>query len=196
MTDTTAGEGVKVYGDERDEMLAALREKCPNLYALPECPPDDLLKAGEGSRADEAIRREFDRAKALAAQPSAGAQGEVVAWRYKYHGDTEPTWGLSDDVSGLNPERYEIQPLYATPAQPDTGDVEALREDGPFVAGLVWQETDITDEDGNIIWTSEVQTAGGWSVIATVHGATEDEAKQRRDACLAALSKPNAPGRE
>lgn len=186
MTDTTAGEGVVVYGDERDELLAMLREKCPNLYALPECPPDDLLKVGEDSRADEAIQREFDRAKALAAQPSAGAQGE--AW------SKVRTLFMSQAERFVAATRYEeasiiadkaardIVCICATPAQPDTGDVAALRE-----ALEKARERFEGIRRTLINHLEEPERQAFWSAV---HGRTGC------DDALAALSKPNAPGRE
>lgn len=44
------------------------------------------------------------------------ATGEAVAWRYRYRDDAAYLpWGLAEDVSGLNPDRYIIEPLYAAP---------------------------------------------------------------------------------
>lgn len=56
-----------------------------------------------------------------------------------------------------------------------------VREASPYVAGPIWAET----EDN--CFTAEIQTVGGHSVIATVHGSTRDEAEQRQLAILAAL---------
>ncbi|RSU58593.1 hypothetical protein BRX36_20230 [Sphingomonas sp. S-NIH.Pt1_0416] len=58
---------------------------------------------------------------------------------------------------------------------------DAVREASPYVAGPIWAEP----EDD--CFTAEIQTVGGHSVIATVHGATRDEAEQRQHAILAAL---------
>ncbi len=63
---------------------------------------------------------------------------------------------------------------------------------GKLVAGSVWREA---EEEGEV-WTAEVQTIGGYNVIATVHGGSKAEAMARRDAImqtLAALSLPAAP---
>lgn len=60
-------------------------------------------------------------------------------------------------------------------------------EDCPFIAGNSWKEP----EDD--CWTSEVQIVGGHYVVATVHGATQAEAEARRDAVVAALTKPTPP---
>lgn len=57
---------------------------------------------------------------------------------------------------------------------------EASSPHGHFVAGPVWQ--------GDECWTSEVQTFGGYGVVATIHGPTEAEVIRRRDVVLFALS--------
>lgn len=57
-----------------------------------------------------------------------------------------------------------------------------------FVTGPVWKEPDLTDEDDNPIWTSEVQTIGGWSVVAKVHGADATEASRRAEAICRTLN--------
>lgn len=51
----------------------------------------------------------------------------------------------------------------------------------PFVAGNCWKEP----EDD--CWTSEVQLSGGDFVVATVHGETEEQTIERRDAVLSVL---------
>lgn len=58
---------------------------------------------------------------------------------------------------------------------------DAVREARPYVAGPIWAEP----EDD--CFTAEIQTVGGHSVIATVHGSTRDEAEQRQRAILTAL---------
>lgn len=59
-------------------------------------------------------------------------------------------------------------------------------EGGAFVAGGVWK-LEGEGEDGEDLWKSEVQTMGGYGVVATCYGATQAEASGRRDAILAAL---------
>jgi|GEM_PF-2348987 len=59
-----------------------------------------------------------------------------------------------------------------------------------YVAGPVWQDPDGDGDDGPL-WTAEVQTMGGYAVVATVHGSTEQEATERRDRTLAALAMPD-----
>jgi hypothetical protein len=67
----------------------------------------------------------------------------------------------------------------AQPRSPYSGDArEAL------IAGPVWQETGQEQE----CWTAEVQTFGGYSVVATVHGSSQADAIARQSAILAALS--------
>lgn len=57
-----------------------------------------------------------------------------------------------------------------------------LGQGAAFVAGPIWAEA----EDD--CFTAEIQTIGGHNVVATVHGATRDEAEQRQQAVLAALA--------
>ena len=125
----------------------------------------------------------------LAAQPSAGAQGEAVGWVSEwtgqmghlcraYHPDKHEA---ADNAKWMQGRSYAV--IEATPAQPDTGDVAALRIDaaryrylrdrdcgpinGPTPAGLF-----VGRVPDNMILTGE-------------------DADQAIDA---ALSKPNAPG--
>lgn len=58
-----------------------------------------------------------------------------------------------------------------------------------FVAGPVWRE----EEEESECWTAEVQTLGGYYVVATVHGGSRDEAIARRDAIIAALCPVEQP---
>jgi len=63
--------------------------------------------------------------------------------------------------------------------------VAAANDEGvAFVAGPIWQETEEEQE----CWTAEIQSVGGHNVIATVHGASRDEASQRQSAVMHALA--------
>lgn len=57
-----------------------------------------------------------------------------------------------------------------------------------FVTAEPVQSVDDTDEDGNPVWSCEIQTVGGWSVAAQVWGASADEACRRADAARIALA--------
>ena len=107
MTDTTAGEGV--------------REIIETLEALTKSPG-----TGEFDRGARAARLDaLDMLRPLAAQPSAGAQGEAVAWRWKLLG----SWAYTDSPGRAKLERSlgeTLYPLYATPTQPDTGYTDAF----------------------------------------------------------------------
>ncbi|WP_230769505.1 hypothetical protein [Sphingomonas sp. Leaf4] len=76
----------------------------------------------------------------------------------------EPVWRmLADRLTG----QTTIIPVRNTPS--------------PYAAGNCWKEP-----EGDC-WTSEVQLVGGDYVVATVHGETETQAIERRDAVLAIL---------
>ena len=147
----------------------------------------------------------INRLRALSASPARGEGDAPVAWWIKRTnaaaGFGRPKVFVTEEASEGDLKQwrrngYEVHPLvfgdtHPTPATPAG---EELREaEGRFVAGPVWREAEITDEDGEPIWTSGVQTIGGYSVIATVHGGSEAEVTARRDAILAALQ-PQAEG--
>ena len=130
--------------------------------------------------------------KALAAQPSAGAQGEDDIWpqwaetirkklaSYGVEPDDEG-WSLAEDfevwIDGVieaetaraEKAEAELENLRATPAQPDTGDVAALRNFAEYVSSQMHN---------------------------LPRSATADNVNDRALSILAALSKPNTPGRE
>lgn len=167
------------------------------------CRADLMAHVQKGDPVDVAAYAAFCWARSwstapshLAAQPSAGAQGEAVAWRVEYRMPNGLMAGTSlfGSKAAADFTRSEatlettLTPLYATPAQPDTGDVAALREalvreldhlimhivaigpDDPKKKG--------TDREYEIPMARRV-----WREVAI-------------DAIFAALSKPNAPGRE
>lgn len=151
MTDTTAGEGVV--------LPRALFERCMVL-----------------AKQYQPLTLAPHLFKALAAQPSAGPQREVVARTHAHHlralaqGHSAFVYPASWPLAG------EIVDLYATPAQPDTGDVAALRE---ALGNRLNLEGDdpypVSAYSDDIILTRIVPEAD-------LH------------AFYAALSKPNAPG--
>lgn len=68
----------------------------------------------------------------------ARGQGEAFAWRLRRR--AAGTWNLWDSDPRLetncdysDARKWEVQPLYATPAQPDSRVVEALREAGTIL---------------------------------------------------------------
>lgn len=66
--------------------------------------------------------------------------------------------------------------------------VEAGLGEAQFVATEPRTSEGDEDEDGNPVWCVEIQTIGGWSVVATVWGGRPGEASARGQAILAALS--------
>lgn len=103
MTDTTAGEAsaymVRRASDDPEEWTLMHPENAVGYIDR------------KGWETEPLYRR-------LAAQPSAGAQGEAVAWRWRNKSDG--VWNYQEDRQRI--PNVEQQPLYATPAQPDTGD--------------------------------------------------------------------------
>ncbi len=75
-------------------------------------------------------------------------------------------------------ERIAVAALLAQPAP--------SQAESPYVAGTIWAEA----EDD--CFTAEVQIVGGHAVVATVHGATHDEAESRQSAVIAALAQVKA----
>ena len=57
-----------------------------------------------------------------------------------------------------------------------------------FVVAEPVGSADESDEDGRPLWYCEIQTVGGWSVIATVWGADPEMARARAEACAVAMS--------
>lgn len=155
MTDTTAGEGVTA-----ETVKAAFHH---------------FMHDAEFPCSASAMREAINLA--LAAQPSAGARGEAVAWRCKMAADDEWELCFSDPRCDTS-DFAQVQPLYATPAQPDTGDVAALREALPDAHA------------------EAVSAFRSWYFDHAGKRIFYNNARKAVDTILAALSKPNAQGRE
>ena len=68
-----------VYGDERDELLALIRKRCPDFTAFPECPPEDMVKGGDTERKnDEAIERAFQDFRLAASPQGEGSSADAL----------------------------------------------------------------------------------------------------------------------
>ena len=65
--------------------------------------------------------------------------------------------------------------------------------DACFIAADPVASPDEVDEDDNPLWTAEVQTVGGWSVVATVWGASPEQASARAITVASALSSIEEP---
>ena len=130
----------------------------------------------------------------MTAQPSAGAQGEAVGvdrdWMIKVIRERSLPQDAADMIIGA-------MRFAATPAQPDTGDVAALRE-APF-------DREYLAEQVRIAWVrwAETQPDPKQSWLVPYAGLSEPDKEADRQIgehiqtiVLAALSKPNAPGRE
>ena len=87
--------------------------------------------------------------------------------------------------------------LSRTPSHGRVSDSEdgRLREaaDACFIAAEPVPAPEDLDEDDNPLWTAEVQTVGGWSVAATVWGASPEQASARAAAVASALSTIEEP---
>ena len=71
-----------VYGDERDELLALIRKRCPDFTAFPECPPEDMVKGGDTERKnDEAIERAFQDFRLAASPQGEGSSADADTHR-------------------------------------------------------------------------------------------------------------------
>lgn len=131
-----------------------------------------------------------------AAQPSAGAQGDVVGvdrdWMIKVIRERSLPQDAADMIIGA-------MRFAATPAQPDTGDAAALREaltpsgdtkaaySGEFKFQVTqWRENEDPDSDDEMEEYLADFTVP-WTTIKEIMAAISERA---------ALSKPNAPGRE
>ena len=87
-----------VYGDERDELLALIRKRCPDFTAFPECPPEEMVKGGGTERKnDEAIERAFQDFR-LAASPQ--GEGDCVCVQ---RGDGPEGCGLCNETGVATP---------------------------------------------------------------------------------------------
>lgn len=197
MTDTTAGEGVRMFGPEVENVQSRYII-VHQLRASAEIQSAEVTeRMGRKATTDRAslMREAADLIEALAAQPSAGAQtlgrnitlspfddqvGNAVISPEEPDG---PYWTLI--AQGGDAEQNAIgaeivRRLNATPAQPDTGDVAALRE---AVARIIdpkaWEFYD--RHKPNPIMGAEIANETRPSLVSA-------------DRILAALSKPNAPG--
>ncbi|WIA54354.1 hypothetical protein N6H05_14905 [Sphingobium sp. WTD-1] len=74
-----------------------------------------------------------------------------------------------------------------SPTDSLTADAAAVRE-ADFIAADPVMSADDCNEDGDPLWYAEVQDIGGWSVIATVWGASAEQATSRANAIVAALA--------
>jgi len=98
--------------------------------------------------------------------------GEALSWRLDRIIEDGGPLTLSDKAV-----LREAAALLSNRAAPPAMDREA-----EYVAGPIWAE----QEDD--CFTAEIQTVGGHYVVATVHGATRDEAERRQTAILSTLS--------
>ena len=152
----------------------------------------------EHTKDGEQVRHEYVRTDSplytTPAQPSAGAQGEAVAWRFKQSGATR--WshiGVGEGDGTIKamqdrPNLWNVEPLgvIATPAQPDSGDVAALRKPRTGI------DLDLQDFARLLANTVEEATRNGQPLSAN---AKKNVRRWMREVqSLAALSKPNAPG--
>lgn len=187
MTDTMAGEAdLDLYDDKFQAGIAWTMRQWGEALGLTTWTQGDGSESVEGDvgaeihgiLVDAGLRDpETNEMATLAAQPSAGAQGEVsAAIRAKYDTVKATTYNPGTPaernkegrLQGLN-DAIAIAMVHedrATPAQPDTGDLAALREALEKIGHYV-------EEPGS--------------------PPPEDE---MRSIALAALSKPNAQGRE
>jgi len=164
MTDTTAGEGdLDLYDDKVQAGISWTMRQWGEALGLTTWTQGDGSESVEGDvgaeihtiLVDAGLRDpETNDMATLAAQPSAGAQGEAVGvdrdWMIKVIRERSLPQDAADMIIGA-------MRFAATPAQPDTGDVAALR-----------------------------------SILARYPSIRLHAALNK----LAALSKPNAPGRE
>lgn len=127
MTDTTAGDGV-------NEVIAALE-------ALTKGEPTDEFD--RGARAARLNALDMLWPLATPAQPSAGVQAELLDAADKAHRACMSAWSCGEPYHRVKSMMDAVEHLGrvvgrakdATPAQPDTGDVAALREAlEPFAA--------------------------------------------------------------
>jgi hypothetical protein len=238
MTDTTAGEGVTL-ADQIRERASGYRRTFESAGLKLDC--QTINGALEYGRAQgmEMAATYLDN---LAAQPSAGAQGEGIVLRFglgelvvntgKFGGECavfiakakEPgvvgqeTGRAAFDRDCLQPgEHVFLFPsveranevadalVNATPAQPDTGDAAALRD---------WQPMRTAPKDGTEIETLCVHPTAhystdafgeGWAAVVKAKWIDHNDGGWTWNGLcgvhmawrpLAALSKPNAPGRE
>lgn len=87
-----------VYGDERDELLALIRKRCPDFTAFPECPPEDMVKGGDTERKnDEAIERAFQDFRLAASPQGEGSSADCIT----HDGGPNPVPGRD------GPERFD-----------------------------------------------------------------------------------------
>lgn len=194
MTDTTAGEDM-IIQYEADLLLDNIATATQNRAFLRGDPAEDkVLTEAVLENGKQAISRAIN--KALAAQPSSGAQGEAVGWvsewtgmlggtSRQFHFDEETAVAHADWMHGRS---YAV--CEATPAQPDTGDVAALREALDVKIDLY---PTLLEQAGTYIETLHQRH----KVPTTKQGLCPDKYRQfasRLRNILAALSKPNAQG--
>ena len=108
---------------------------------------------------------------------------------YRWSGFSIGSWDEDDSINVIG---GEFTPLSHTPAKAGEDGVREA-EDACFIAADPVASPDDVDEDDNPLWTAEVQTVGGWSVVATVWGASPEQASARAIAVASALSSIEEP---
>jgi hypothetical protein len=177
---------------------------------VPVEPTREMIQAGEGAhyaaknRVTDARTADAYRAMLAASPEPSNLQNMQSAPSSPEGGGGDSDWtliGLADELERAAREDMALGGAASDLADTANHVADCLKKLSPAttegvseaVAGPVWAEEG-AGEDGETIWTSEVQSLGGYGVIATVHGATEAEAIARRDLVLAALHAPRGEG--